>query len=224
MFIIAEECAGLGTGTIMMRRTAQQLCPDATIKCKYASEKDAELKSFLGAKGLFAHVCSHAGKGAGPKADKFLGKDGHVNIYIAGCECQPFSTIGKNEGKTDHRSKTIRAAIHFIIRRRPQVFILEQVANIKSKTHKTFLKEHILKKLKAIKSSTDKRLYKIKAQVLRTRRMPQFIRSLAPFAFLRQQRNIRFCLCLRSSCKNIPDLQSLTYQPNGATLFFQSDC
>ena len=33
-FLIAEECAGLGTGTIMMRSVAQQLCPDATISPK----------------------------------------------------------------------------------------------------------------------------------------------------------------------------------------------
>ena len=68
-------------------------------------------------------------------------------LFFAGCECQPFSTIGKNKGQTDSRSKTTRAAILFGVRRRPEVFILEQVANIKSRRHRKFLKEHIIKKL-----------------------------------------------------------------------------
>ena len=65
-----------------------------------------------------------------------LGLDGKVTIYIAGCECQPFSKMGKNAGKEDDRSKTTKAAVQFIVRRKPEVFILEQVANIKSKVHK----------------------------------------------------------------------------------------
>ena len=166
-FIVAEECAGLATGTTAFEEVCSELCPGATIKAAYASEKDPVLNKFLKSTDTFSKVVLEAGEGASAKADKALGTDGKVNIYIAGCECQPFSRMGNNQGKLDERSKTTRAAIQFICRRKPEVFILEQVANIKSKAHKDFLKKHIIKKLRGIThSKCNKRLYKMKAAVL----------------------------------------------------------
>ena len=72
-------------------------------------------------------------------------KIGDIDVYIAGGSCQPFSKQGKNGGRKDMRSKTTRDSVDFIKKRRPKCFIIEQVKNITSKTHKKWLQHRILR-------------------------------------------------------------------------------
>ena len=83
--------------------------------------------------------------GTSDSGDQVLGTDGEVYFYMAGPNCQPFSKMGKNKGRADERSETLRDAICFIIKRKPKTSILEQMPNIKCKTHKGFL-NNIFKK------------------------------------------------------------------------------
>ena len=87
-----------------------------------------------------------------------------------GQHCQPFSEMGKNKGRPDERSETLRDVGCFIVERKPKTFILEQVPNIKCKTHKSIL-NNIIKKLRSIaclprKGLKPKRLYKLHQRTL----------------------------------------------------------
>ena len=108
--------------------------------------------------------------GSNDKGNKLLGLDGQVTLYIGGTECQPFSKMGCNKGRKDDRADTMQDAIAFVSKRRPKVFILEQMKNITSKTHKDFLKEKVIRKLRGVKQfdkkDKAKQLYRIHQQHL----------------------------------------------------------
>ena len=139
---VAEDCAGLGTATVALRRDARRVTRKTgmgfKIEALYASEKDDALRNFLKARWAnnnHKNVDS-AEAGSSDKGNKLFGTDGQVTLYVGGTECQPFSNMGRNAGKKDERSETMRDAIAFVSKRKPKVFILEQVKNITSKTHK----------------------------------------------------------------------------------------
>ena len=151
---LAEDCAGLGTGFCIFKRTAHNLnCKEAAtilplrngkqgelkriqIKPVYMSETPPPLRRFLKHKWPLTKIVDDSMHGSDSRGDQLLGKDGDIDIYIAGGSCQPFSKQGKNTGRKDMRSNTTRDAVDFIRTRRPKSFIIEQVKNITSKTHK----------------------------------------------------------------------------------------
>jgi len=59
-----------------------------------------------------------------------------VDIYVAGFPCQPFSKAGKNLGLQDDRASVFDAVYDYIDKRRPTIFVLENVKNLVSKTHR----------------------------------------------------------------------------------------
>jgi site-specific DNA-cytosine methylase len=73
--------------------------------------------------------------------------------------------MGKNGGRGDDRSDTMRDTVSFIMKRKPKTFIMEQVPNIKSKPHSKFW-EKILDKLRSIKTKKTKSLYRLHTQTL----------------------------------------------------------
>lgn len=60
-----------------------------------------------------------------------------VDVYVAGFPCQSFSRAGKNLGMEDARGGVFNGVADFIGSRQPAVFILENVKNLASKTHKS---------------------------------------------------------------------------------------
>ena len=104
------------------------------------------MRSFLESKYSSAKIVEDAEMGLSDKGNTLLGTEGQLDLYIAGGCCQPFSTMGLNNGKGDSRSDTTRTSVSFIVKRRPKVFILEQVKNIMSKTHKQFFMDKKMSK------------------------------------------------------------------------------
>ena len=45
--LVAEECAGLGTGSTILEEVCKEVCPEAEVVTSYASEKDPLLNKFL---------------------------------------------------------------------------------------------------------------------------------------------------------------------------------
>ena len=113
------------------------------------SEANPHLRAFLRNrhKSSTVKIVDDCAIGTSDSGDKVPGTDGEVDLYMAGPNCQPFSKMGKNEGHADERSETLCDAICFIVKRKPNTFILELVPNIKCKTHKAFL-NNIIKKLR----------------------------------------------------------------------------
>jgi site-specific DNA-cytosine methylase len=139
---------------------------------KYTSESNARLRKFLqskykrhrgngrdksrlgytsGTKTVIAEDCA---TGSHEGGDNYLGTDGQLDLYMTGSQCQPFSKMGKNGGRADERSDTMRDTVSFIMKRKPTTFIMEQVPNIKSKPHNKFWAK-ILDKLRSIKTKKD---------------------------------------------------------------------
>ena len=205
-FYMAEDCAGLGTGFVALQRTARRIqrkrrtsakCK-LRLKCKYVSESNPRLKAFLHSKhkhagktSCTAHtkrtaktscktvIAEDCATGSADGGDKYLGLDGEVDLYVSGSQCQPFSKMGKNGGRADERSDTMRDTVSFIMKRKPKTFIMEQVPNIKSKPHKKFWAK-IIDKLKSIKTRKTKKLYKLHTQTLNSQDfgVPQMRRRL----------------------------------------------
>ena len=59
-----------------------------------------------------------------------------VDVYVAGFPCQPFSSAGKNNGINDARGNIFDGIFDYIRRRTPTIFVLENVKNLLSSTHK----------------------------------------------------------------------------------------
>ena len=103
--------------------------------------------------------------GSDPRGDHLLGADGDIDVYIAGTTCQPFSKQGKNGGRNDTRSNTTRDSVDFIKARRPKAFIIEQVKNITSKTHRKWFQRRMISAIKGLKRKDGKKLYKIRSEI-----------------------------------------------------------
>jgi DNA-cytosine methyltransferase len=191
-FYVAEDCAGLGTGYLALQRTAKRMQRKRKtgnvklkLKCKYVSESNPRLRAFLHSKykhrGLSSKtvIANDCAMGSDDGGDKHLGTDGEVDLYLTGSQCQPFSKMGKNGGRADERSDTMRDAVSFIMKRKPKTFILEQVPNIKSKPHNNFW-EKIINQLKSIKTRKTRKLYKLHTQTLNSQDfgVPQIRRRL----------------------------------------------
>ena len=190
-FNVGEDCAGLGTGYLALQRAARRIqrkrrspirrgkytC-SLRLKLKYTSESNARLRTFLqskykrhrgngrdksnSTKTVIAEDCA---TGSHEGGDNYLGTDGQLDLYMTGSQCQPFSKMGKNGGRADERSDTMRDTVSFIMKRKPKTFIMEQVPNIKSKPHNKFWAK-ILDKLRSIKTKKTKNLYKLHTKTL----------------------------------------------------------
>jgi DNA-cytosine methyltransferase len=190
-FNVGEDCAGLGTGYLALQRAARRIQRKRRspirrgkytcrlrLKLKYTSESNHQLRQFLhskykkhrgngrdksySTKTVIAEDCATGSHDGG---DKYLGTDGQVDLYMTGSQCQPFSKMGKNGGRADERSDTMRDTVSFIMKRKPKTFIMEQVPNIKSKPHNKFWAK-ILDKLRSIKTKKTKNLYKLHTKTL----------------------------------------------------------
>ena len=184
---IAEDCAGLGTGFCTFKRSAhdlnrkaqatkaaannsqyrplrrrkqRELLKKIQIDPVYMSENHPPLRRFLRHKWPLTKIVEDSNLGSDSRGDTLLGKDGDIDVYIAGNSCQPFSKQGKNGGRKDMRSNATRDSVDFIKKRRPKCFIIEQVKNITSKTHKKWLQHRILLVIKHLKREDGKKLYK----------------------------------------------------------------
>ena len=190
-FNVGEDCAGLGTGYLALQRAARRIQRKRRspirrgkytcrlrLKLKYTSESNPQLRKCLhskykkhrgngrdksnNTKTVIAEDCA---TGSHEGGDKYLGTDGQLDLYMTGSQCQPFSKMGKNGGRADERSDTMRDTVSFIMKRKPKTFIMEQVPNIKSKPHNKFWAK-ILDKLRSIKTKKTKNLYKLHTKTL----------------------------------------------------------
>ena len=129
------------------------------------SENHPPLRRFLRHRWPLTKIVEDSNLGSDSRGDTLLGKDGEIDVYIAGGSCQPFSKQGKNKGRKDMRSNTTRDSVDFIKKRRPKCFIIEQVKNITSKTHKTWLQHRILRAIKHLKRKDGRKLYKVRMDI-----------------------------------------------------------
>ena len=102
---------------------------------KYKKHRGNGRDKSYSTKTVIAEDCATGSHDGG---DKYLGTDGQLDLYMTGSQCQPFSKMGKNGGRADERSDTMRDTVSFIMKRKPTTFIMEQVPNIKSKPHNKF--------------------------------------------------------------------------------------
>eukprot|EP00969_Alexandrium_andersonii_P070043 3091334-Alexandrium_andersonii.AAC.1 len=54
---------------------------------------------------------------------------GEVDLYIAGPPCQSFSRAGFQAGEADSRGCLFQAAVDYVVRARPEIALLENVAD-----------------------------------------------------------------------------------------------
>jgi len=83
-----------------------------------------------------------------------------VDIYVAGFPCQPYSAAGKNKGMTDSRADVFSGVLDYIRNRLPTIFVLENVKNLTSKTHKATF-DHIAEQLTSLTDKAGKYAYTV---------------------------------------------------------------
>ena len=103
-----------------------------------------------------------------------------VDLYLAGFPCQPFSNAGKKQGFQDSKNRgTIFFRIReYINKKRPKVFVLENVKGITSLGNGRYLKA-IMRSLRAIRSpvgdvrgeltETSCQAYRLEHRILNTK-------------------------------------------------------
>ena len=169
---VVEDCVGLGTAFKALKHAVRKcgLSKKLKLLLEWASESDDHLFKF--AKKNYTRVVKCSSKTSKKKFDKVLGTNGQVAIYIGGAECQAFSKQGIQKGKKDPRSLTTRSVLKSIRRRKPLMFLLEQVDNIISMTHREFFDKYIIRALNGItvlKGAKLRRLYRVQYRVLDTK-------------------------------------------------------
>lgn len=106
-----------------------------------------------------------------------------IDMYIAGFPCQPFSMAGKRKGKDDDRGQLVEYCIDVIKRKKPRVFVLENVEGL------VFMKDYF----EYILNSLPK-YYKIYWKILNTRDygIPQNRKRVYIVGILNPKREFQF--------------------------------
>ncbi|CAL1139195.1 unnamed protein product [Cladocopium goreaui] len=132
--VLAEDCAGLGP--------LKESCKLAGLQSHvyYVSESDPKLLERL--KKIYKPEL------VSKDAMKKKGIRQLIDIFGAGCPCQPFSPIGKRKGKKDPRAKVFERVVKRIQAWLPDTFVLENSKSLTNKKHAKFFKK-LLAKLKS---------------------------------------------------------------------------
>ena len=141
-FLVAEDCAGLATGTTALKHTIafmrtqtqkrKMQTSGGNKKSKvdvsgkrikvdnvYMSELDLSLRCFLKQTYPRKNIVDNSELGVSDKGDRLLGLDGRLDIFISGGCCAPFSKKCLNKGISDKRAESTIDSVNFIIKRFP---------------------------------------------------------------------------------------------------------
>jgi DNA (cytosine-5)-methyltransferase 1 len=136
-----------------------------------------------------------------------------VDIYVAGFPCQPYSLAGKNNGMADSRADVFLGVLDYIRQRQPTIYVLENVKNLISKTHKAVF-DRILTALMSIKDSSDNILYDVHWRVYNSQDfgVPQhrdrvYFVGIRHSAITKRMRNASFIEHVLSSRKPAPPIR-----------------
>ena len=91
----------------------------------------------------------------------------HVDLFMNGFPCQPFSNAGANQGVLDPRGTIVFSTIQWIRKHKPTTFLLENVRGLVSQHSETFAA--ILTLLSELKDGSGV-LYNVSWQVLNLRK------------------------------------------------------
>ena len=135
-----------------------------------------------------------------------------VDVYVAGFPCQPYSAAGKNQGMNDSRADVFSGVLDYIRHRLPTIYILENVKNLTSKTHKATF-DNILDQLKSVMDSSGNLAYDIHWKVYNSQDfgVPQhrerlYIVGLRKSAITKKMQNANFIELVLSSRQPAPPL------------------
>lgn len=122
---VGSDCTGLATEVLALERIL-----DLPIHHVFMCDRDKHVQQFLGQNypgvPLYPDVACPARKEAP-----------HVDIYVAGFPCQPYSAAGKNGGLADQRGgPVLNAVLDYIVSRLPKIFVLENVLGLLNKKHR----------------------------------------------------------------------------------------
>ena len=112
---IGADCAGMGSGI----EAVMMACPRSHVI--FASEQDDETRRHLQNNFFVGHQRSDV-------SERPAHHDAHVNFYVCGFPCQPYSTAGLRLGGKDERAPVVFRIIDYLKKARPDAFILENVS------------------------------------------------------------------------------------------------
>jgi DNA (cytosine-5)-methyltransferase 1 len=94
----------------------------------------------------------------------------YVDMYIAGFPCQPFSTMGKQQGMDDNqgRGTVFFGVLEYIQAKLPKIFILENVKGL-STINKGRTMNKVLTLLRQIRNKKNEKCYHVHWKILNTR-------------------------------------------------------
>ena len=107
---VATDCSGLDVPVLSLRRLGVK--HTHIFSCDNAAAVQKVIKHCLKPTRLYTDIISRR-----------LIDDDKVDLYIAGCPCQPFSAAGKHAGKRDPRC-LVQYAVKYVIRFSPRAILL----------------------------------------------------------------------------------------------------
>ena len=93
--------------------------------------------------------------------------DKHMDLYVAGFPCQPFSIAGHRRGVNDERGRIVHQVLHHIEHQLPKMFILENVKGFTTIQNGKYVQQTV-QFLKQIKDTDGQQAYWVSHKVLNT--------------------------------------------------------
>ena len=133
---LGSDCAGLGSDYVSLRII---LDDSIKIKTKFVAEMDENKLQWLKA------IASFLGNDTPEIIYKnVLERDNDnapdLDIFVSGAPCPPFSSAGAGGGMADSRGWLILHSVKYVLRKRPPIFVLENVRGLTTAKHKWILK------------------------------------------------------------------------------------
>ena len=155
VFTVGTDCSGMEIPLMALSNMG--------IKAKhvFSSDKDPVVKSFIEAnfkpKVFFNDISD--------RCNRTLEK--HMDLYVAGFPCQPFSIAGLRRGLDDERGKIVNHVLHHIENHLPKIFILENVKGFTT-IHNGKCVQQTVQFLKQIRDANGQQAYWVHHKVLNT--------------------------------------------------------
>ena len=156
---MAVDCAGLGSPV----EAAVDLCPDVDVR--FVSELHTETRAHL-LKNASPLVRGGIKRVTDDVTKRQRGEEEHVDLYVTGFPCQPYSSLGCRLGENDPRGRIVHSVVNVIRRTLPKSFILENVVGFRDHNDGKAFKQ-MMRKLKQIKNGAEN-AYDLHVEVLNT--------------------------------------------------------
>lgn len=127
---LGSDCSGLGSDFLALKLLGCDVVP---IFCTEICQDKIKLMSVMHAK--FGHSPTIMGDITSRDVDSMP----CVDVFVSGAPCPAYSSCGKKKALADSRGAVILHSLHYVVRKRPRVVIVENVKGLTDKKNEEIL-------------------------------------------------------------------------------------